>query len=194
VKVVGFNGSPRQDGNTSILIKRVLREIENAGIKTELVQMSGREIHGCIACRKCSENKDRSCAVKSDAANEYIEKMIEADGIVLGSPVFFNDVTTEIKALIDRAGSVSKANGGMYRNKLAGAVVAVRRSGAVHTLDTIQHLFLSTEMILVGRCLGVGRDEGEVEKDEEGIQMARALGQRIAWLLKKLHAEVREMR
>lgn len=186
MKVVAFNGSPRKDGNTTILINHVFREIEKEGVETELVQLSGKKIHGCIACYKCFENKDQRCAVKDDFANECIEKMIEAEGIILGSPVYFTDVTAEMKALIDRAGFVSRANGGMYKNKVGAAVVAVRRAGAMHTLDTLSHFFLAGEMIIIGRGIGVGRDKGEVEKDEEGMQSVKVLGQRMAWLLKKL--------
>jgi len=187
MKVVAFNGSPRKDGNTTILINHVFRELEKEGVETELVQLSGREIRGCIACYKCFENKDQHCAVKDDIANECIEKMIGAEGILLGSPVYFTDVTAEMKALIDRAGFVSMANGGMYKNKVSAAVVAVRRSGSMHTLDTMNHFFLAGQMIIVGRGIGVGRDKGEVEKDEEGMQAVKALGQRMAWLLKKLY-------
>jgi multimeric flavodoxin WrbA len=187
MKVVAFNGSPRKDGNTTILINHIFRELEKEGVETELVQLSAKEIHGCIACYKCFENKDRRCAVKDDAANEYIEKMAGADGIILGSPVYFTDVTAEMKALIDRAGFVSLANGGMYKNKIGAAVVAVRRSGAVHTLHTMSHFFLAGQMVIVGRAIGVGRNKGEVEKDEEGLQATKALGQRMSWLLKKLY-------
>jgi multimeric flavodoxin WrbA len=187
MKVVAFNGSPRKDGNTTILINHVFRELEKEGVETELVQLSGREIRGCIACYKCFENKDQHCAVKDDIANECIEKMIGAEGILLGSPVYFTDVTAEMKALIDRAGFVSMANGGMYKNKVSAAVVAVRRSGSMHTLDTMNHFFLAGQMIIIGRGIGVGRDKGEVEKDEEGMQAVKALGQRMAWLLKKLY-------
>jgi multimeric flavodoxin WrbA len=187
MKVVAFNGSPRKDGNTAILINHVFRELENERIETELVQLSGKEIHGCIACYKCIENKDQRCAVKNDAANECIEKMIEADGIILGSPTYFTDVTAEMKALIDRAGFVSRANGGMFKNKLGAAVVAVRRAGAIHTLDTMNHFFWGSQMIVPGQGLAVGRDKGEVEKDEEGMQAVKALGQRMTWLLKKLY-------
>jgi multimeric flavodoxin WrbA len=186
MKVVAFNGSPRKDGNTTILINRVFRELEKEGIQTELVQLAGKEIHGCIACYKCFENKDRRCAVKTDIANECIEKMIEADGIILGSPVYFMDVTAEMKALIDRAGFVSIANGGMYTNKVGAVVAAVRRSGASHTIDTMTHLFLGAQMIIIGRSIGVGREKGDVEKDKEGIQGVETLGQRMAWLLNKL--------
>ena len=188
MKVVAFNGSPRKDGNTFLLINHVFRELEREGIETDLVQLSGKEIRGCIACYKCFENKDQRCAVKKDFANEFIEKMTRAEGMILGSPVYFTDVTAEMKALIDRAGLVSMANGGMYKNKVGAVVVAVRRSGAIHTLDTMSHFFLAGQMIIVGRGIGLGRDKGEVEKDEEGMQTVKALGQRMAWLLKKLHA------
>ncbi|KPK95161.1 MAG: FMN reductase [Deltaproteobacteria bacterium SM23_61] len=187
MKVVAFNGSPRKDGNTLILINGVFNELEKEGIGTELVQLSEKEIRGCIACYKCIENKDQRCAVKNDAANEYIEKMLGAEGIILGSPVYFNDVTPEMKALIDRTGYVSRANGRMFKNKVGAAVAAVRRSGAVHTIDSMNHFFLSGEMILVGRAMGMGRERGEVEKDEEGMRLVKTLGQRMAWLLKKIH-------
>jgi multimeric flavodoxin WrbA len=187
MKVVGFNGSPRRDGNTGILIHRVFHELEKEGIETEFVQLSHKRIHGCIACYKCVENKDQRCAVEDDAANEYIEKMTQAQGVVLGSPVYFLDVTPEMKALIDRLGFVSRSNRGMFRNKVGSLVAAARRSGAVHTLDTMCHFFLSMEMITVGRAIGLGLDKGDVERDKEGLMLANALGQRMAWLLKRLY-------
>ena len=187
MKVVAFNGSPRKDGNTAILINHLFRELEKEGIETELVQLSGKEIRGCIACYKCVENKDQRCSVKNDVANECIEKMIGADGIILGSPTYFTDVTAEMKALIDRVGFVSIANGGMFKNKVGAAVVAVRRAGASHTLDTINHFFLGNQMIIPGQSLAVGREKGEVEKDKEGMQAVKTLGKRTAWLLKKLY-------
>jgi multimeric flavodoxin WrbA len=187
MKVVAFNGSPRKDGNTTILINHAFRELEKEGIRTELVQLSEKEIHGCIACYKCFENKDQRCGVKNDAANECIEKMIEADGIILGSPTYFTDVTAEMKALIDRAGFVSLANGVMYKNKVGAAMVAVRRSGAMHTIDTITHFLLANQIIVIGRGLVIGREKGDVQKDEEGMQAVKILGQRMAWLLKKIY-------
>ena len=186
MKVVAFNGSPRKDGNTYILINRLLSELEREGIETELVQLSKKEIRGCIACFKCHENQDRRCAVKKDAANEYIEKIRKAQGIVLGSPVYFQDVTPEMKALIDRAGFVGLANGKMYRNKVGASIACFRRSGGMNTVDAMNHFFLSNEVIIVGRALGVAREKGDVEKDEEGMQITSTLGQRMAWLLKRL--------
>lgn len=188
MKVIAFNGSPRKDGNTTTLINHLLQQIEHEKIETELVQLSEREIGGCIACFKCHENQDRQCAVKKDAANAYIQKIIEAQGIVLGSPVYFQDVTPEMKALVDRAGFVGLANGKMYKNKVGAALACFRRSGGMHTVDAMNHFFLSNDVIIAGRALGVAKEKGEVEKDEEGIQIATTLGQRMAWILKKLYS------
>ena len=152
-----------------------------------MVQLSDKVIHGCIACERCGENRDRRCAIDDDAANEYIEKMLGADGIILGSPVYFQDVTSEMKALIDRTGYVSRSNGRIFKKKVGASVVAVRRSGAIHTLDTMDHFFLSGEILIVGRAMAVGRAKGEVESDAEGIELAKSLGQRMAWVLGKLH-------
>lgn len=186
MKVVAFNGSPRRDGNTVIMINHVFRGLEKEGIETELVQLSDKAIHGCIACDRCVKNIDRRCAVKKDAANEYIEKMLGADGIILASPVYFQDVTSEMKALIDRVGYVARNNGRMLKKKVGASVVAVRRSGGVHTLDTMDHFFLAMQIVIVGRALGVGREKGDVEKDAEGVNLAKSLGQRMAWVLGKL--------
>ncbi|MBW2193899.1 MAG: flavodoxin family protein, partial [Deltaproteobacteria bacterium] len=113
MKVVAFNGSARKNGNTAILINHVLQELENEGMETELVQLKGKKIRGCVACMKCFENKDQRCSVDNDDINSFIEKMVESDGIILGSPTYFANVSTEMKALIDRAGMTSIANGNM---------------------------------------------------------------------------------
>jgi multimeric flavodoxin WrbA len=189
MKVVAFNGSARKDGNTAILINYVFGELEKEGIGTELFQLSGKKIHGCKACRKCFENKDQRCSVKDDVLNECIEKMLEAEGIILGSPTYFADVSTEMKALIDRAGYVALANDGMFKRKVGAAVVVARRAGSIHAFDSINHLFFISQMIVPGSRywnLGFGREKGEVAKDEEGIQIMKTLGENMAWLLKKL--------
>ena len=187
MKVIGFNGSPHKDGNTAILMNHLFRELKKERIETELVSLSEKELQGCMGCYRCFEKKDRRCAVKTDAANEYIEKMEGADGIVLGSPAHFIDVTPKMKALIDRAGFVGLANGRMYRNKVGASLVPFRRSGAMHTADSMNHFFLSMEMVIVGRGIVVGREKGEVEKDEEGMKIVETLGKRMAWILKKIH-------
>ncbi len=192
MKVVAFNGSARRGGNTAILLGYVMGELEAEGIETELVEMSGATIHGCLACRKCSTRKNRRCSQEHDMGNVYIEKMAAADGILLGSPTYVTDVSPEIKALIDRACLVSGANGGMFRRKVGAAVVALRRAGALHAFDTLNHFFLITEMIVPGSCywnIGIGREMGEVEKDEEGIRTMKVLGRNMAWLLKRTGAQ-----
>ena len=130
MKVIAFNGSARRNGNTAILIREIFSELEEEGITTEMVQLAGKTIRGCTACGKCFDNQDKRCAIDNDFANECIEKMVEADGIILASPTYFADVTAEIKALIDRAGYVSRANPDLLRRKIGAAVVAVRRTGA----------------------------------------------------------------
>jgi len=189
MKVVAFNGSPRKGGNTAILSQQVLVELEKEGIDTELIELAGKKIHGCIACYKCQENKDRSCAVKNDVLNECVAKMIEAHGIILGSPTYIADVTSEMKALIDRAAMVAWANDDMLRRKVGAAVVARRRGGAIHAFDTINHFFLVGQMVIVGSVywnLGTGLNKGNARSDEEGMATMKILGQNMAWLLKKI--------
>jgi len=190
MKVVAFNGSPRTGGNTELLIRMVFDELEKEGIETELVQLGGRKLRGCQACYKCVEMENKRCVVDDDIINDCIEKMLEADGIILGSPTYHADVTAELKALIDRAGVVSGANDAMFKRKVGAAVVAVRRGGAIHVFNTINIFFTISQMIVPGSCywnLGIGRNIGEVEEDEEGIRTMRVLGQNMAWLLKRTH-------
>jgi len=188
VKVVAFNGSPRKDGNTAILIRRVLQVLEEEGIKTELIQLAGQQIRGCNACRTCYTTKNKRCAIEDDNVNKYIRKMLRADGIILGSPVYFSMMTPELKALMDRAFYVARANSDMFKRKVGAAVVAVRRAGGIPTFDAINHFFLMSQVIVPGSSywnIGVGRKKGEVEGDEEGMETMADLGKNMAWLLKK---------
>jgi multimeric flavodoxin WrbA len=189
MKVIAFNGSARKDGNTAIMIRQVFGELEKEGIETEMIQFSGQTIRGCIACYKCFENKDQRCAVKTDMANDCIEKMLQADGIILASPTYFADVSAELKALIDRAGLVAKANDEMFARKVGAAVVAVRRGGSIHAFDSMNHFFLISSMVIPGSCywnMSFGLDKGDVEKDDEGLRTMQTLGQNMAWLMKKI--------
>jgi len=182
--VLAINGSPRKDGNTSILIQTILKELEKEGIETEVIQIGGKKIHGCRACMKCFENRDGKCILDDDLVNTCIQKMGEADGLLLGSPVYFLDVTSEMKAFIDRAGFVSFANGRPFRNKVANVTVAVRRAGSSRTADTMLHFLLANEMIVAGLpVIGVGRDIGDVRNDAEGMERAENLGRSMAQLL-----------
>lgn len=188
MKVVAINGSARENGNTAILIKEVFKELNAEGIKTELVQLAGKQVQGCIACRKCFAAKNGRCAIENDFANVCIEKMAEADGIILGSPVYYANITAGIKGLIERAGFVSRANGDFLRRKAGASVVAVRRAGAIQAFNALNEFFFITEMIVPGSSywnIGVGRESGDVSGDEEGMKTMRTLGQNMAWLMKK---------
>jgi len=189
MKVVAFNGSPRSRGNTAKLLGMVLEVLKAEGIETELVQIGGRELHGCRACYLCAKNKDRRCGIDDDLANDCIEKMLAADGILIGSPTYFADITSETKALIDRAGFVSRVNGHLFKRKLGAGVIAARRGGQVHAFDSINHFFLLGQMIIPCSSywnFGLGGKPGEVEEDEEGVKTMEDLGRNMAWLLKKL--------
>ncbi|MFH1441941.1 MAG: flavodoxin family protein [Candidatus Omnitrophota bacterium] len=189
MKILGINGSPRKDGNTSKMIMKVFEVLNAENIQTEFIQLAGENIKGCSACFKCIENKNKKCAQTDDVFNEIFEKMIEADGFILGSPTYFTDVTAELKALIDRAGFVSRANNNLFRHKLGAAVVALRRAGGIHAFDTINHLFQISQMFIIGSIywnLGFGRDKDDVESDIEGMENMLDLGKSMAFLLKKL--------
>jgi len=189
MKVVAFNGSPRADGNTGILIRTALKELEAEGIQTEFIQLGGQSIHGCMACGMCRKLKNKQCKIVNDNVNQYIQKMAEADGIILGSPTYFSMMTPELKALIDRAGYVGMGNDHLFKRKVGAAVVAVRRAGAIPTFDAINHFFLISEMIIPGSSywnIGIGRAKGDVNNDEEGLDTIATLGKNMAWLLKQL--------
>jgi multimeric flavodoxin WrbA len=192
MKVVAFNGSGRKDGNTAMLIAEAFKPLEAAGIETEMIQLAGgKAIRGCTACYKCVENQDKRCVVGNDIVNECIEKMIEADGIILASPTYFADISAELKALIDRAGLVMRVNDNQLSRKVGAGIVAVRRAGAIHAYDSINHFFLISQMIVPGSSywnIGVGRNIGDVQQDDEGLQTMTDLGENMAWLLGKLNS------
>ncbi len=189
MKVVAINGSPRPRGNTALLIGHVFDVLKKEGIQTEMIQLGGHDVRGCRACYKCSEIKNVRCNLDDDLINGIIAKMSEADGIILGSPTYVTDVTTEMKALIDRATLVGRANGHMFRRKVGAAVVAVRRAGAIHAFDTMNHFFTIHQMVVAGSSywnMGFGREPGQVDLDAEGLETMKVLGENMAWLLKKL--------
>ncbi|PKN77788.1 MAG: flavodoxin family protein [Deltaproteobacteria bacterium HGW-Deltaproteobacteria-1] len=171
MKVIGINGSPRKNGNTSILIKAVFHELKKEGIETELINIALKPVRGCKGCYKCLKNQNKRCVFDDDIVNECIEKMITADGIILGSPTYFTDVTAEMKALIDRAGTVSI------------------RGGAIHAFDTMNHFMHYMQMYLVGASywnMAYGFETGEVNNDKEGMENMKTLGENMAYLLKKI--------
>lgn len=190
MKVVAFNGSPRKEGNTYLLVQRVFEELHKEKIETEYFQVGAKSLRGCTACRKCFENRDKKCVLPDDGLNGYIAKMEGAEGIVLASPVYFSNVTADMNALIGRVGYVSRANGGLLKRKVGAAVVAVRRAGATMVYSDLNFFFGHEEMIIPGASywnLGIGRSPGDVLKDEEGLRTMENLGKNMAWLLKKLY-------
>lgn len=190
MKVVAFNGSPRVKGNTAQSIQIVFEELEKEGIETELIQLGGKKVFGCLACGRCFEKKNNRCIREDDEMNSYIQKIQEADGIIIGSPTYFSNVSTEVKALIDRVGFVSKANdGNLLRGKVGTAVVSVRRAGSNFVYAAINFFFGIAEMIIPGSSywnMTLALEPGDVQKDEEGIATFRTLGKNMAYLLKQL--------
>lgn len=186
MKVVVINGSPRKGGNTELLLKAALAPLAKAGWDTELVQVGGRQIQGCRACFKCWEKKDNRCVFGGkDVFNEVFAKVLEADAMLLGSPTYFADVSAEMKAFIDRAGFVAMANGCKFAGKIGAAVVAVRRGGATHVFDTINHLFFISQMLVPGSTywnMGYGLEPGQAAGDAEALRNMAHLGEAVAWL------------
>ncbi len=182
--VLAINGSPRANGNTAAMLRAVLVPVEAAGFETEFYQAGGRPVHGCKACGACAKNPGR-CAT-DDWINELYPKMKEADAILLGSPTYFADMTPETKAVIDRCGYMSRSDGFSLSRKVGAAVSAVRRAGGIHALDSMQHFFLINDMIVPGSSywnMSLARAIGAFEKDDEGVETMRRLGENIAWLL-----------
>jgi multimeric flavodoxin WrbA len=189
MKVIAFNGSGRKDGNTCLLLKVVLEELQAEGIETELIQLAEKgPLQGCVSCFQCIQKKNMKCAIETDPFNEYFAKISQADGLLLGSPVYFSDVTAGTRALIERCGLVARANGNLLKRKVGAGVIAVRRAGSNFALSSINYLFLISEMIIPGSNywnMAMGRNPGEVMNDAEGIETMKTLGRNMAWLLKK---------
>lgn len=187
MKVIIFNGSPNKEGNTYHGIKIVADELEREGIETEIIHVGNKSIRGCIACGYCTKNKNRKCAITTDPVNNWIEKMNDADGIILGSPVHYSSIAGTMKSFLDRSFRVAEANDSMLRHKVGAAVVAVRRAGGIPTFDQLNNYINHSEMIIpTSNYWNIinGRLPGEVMQDEEGIQIMRILGQNMAWLMK----------
>jgi len=189
MKVVAFNCSPHKDGNTAHMIADVLKVLNENGIETETVQVGGSDIRGCRACNVCVKRQDMKCVFVDDILNKCIAKMVAADGIIIGSPTYFGDLTPECKALIDRAGYVIRHNGNPLVRKVGAALAPEGRAGAVHTIDSIIHLFTISGMYVASSSywnVSLARDSGDYELDAMGKQTMRDLGANMAFLLKKL--------
>lgn len=188
MKVVGINGSARKGGNTAVLIGRVLDECEKNGIETELVELGGQVVEPCKACWACGGKGN--CVHGNDGFRELFARVVQADGIVLGSPAYAANVSATMQAFLERAAVVGDMNPGILRHKVGAAVCAARRAGALQTIDAMNHFFLGNEMFVPGSTywnMGYGRLPGEVEADEEGMSNASNLGENMAFLLKAVN-------
>lgn len=190
MKVLAINSSARKDGNTAILIDHVFQELNKAGIETELVQLAGQIIEPCKACWACQGKKN--CVHKKDTFCNTFEKMVEADGILLGSPVYTANVSANMQAFLERAAVVCDMNPGLLTHKAGAAVTAARRGGALQAVDSMNHFFLNHEMYVVGSVywnMAYGRLPGDVLKDQEGLDNMRNLGRNMAYLMKVLQKD-----
>jgi multimeric flavodoxin WrbA len=185
MKVIAINGSPRRDGNCFRALSIMGERLAKEGIELEVVQVGLEAIRGCIACGSCA--KTGKCAFGEDLVNETAGRMAAADGIVLASPVYYSGVAGTMKCFCDRAFYVAGAAGNLFRHKAGAALVAVRRSGGSSTLDGLNHYLTYSEMIVAtSRYWNIvhGRAKGEMDRDEEGVQIAEVLGDNLAWIMK----------
>lgn len=184
-KVIGINGSSRKNGNTAIIIGKVFDELNKEGIETELIQLADYEIQPCRGCFACKGRGN--CVFAKDGFAEIFNRMVKADDIILGSPVYSADVSAKMKAFLERAGVVVATNPGLLRHKVGAAVAAVRRGGGMTTVDTMNHFMLNKEMIVVGSTywnMVYGKNIGDVLSDDEGMANMRNLGENMSWLIK----------
>ena len=187
MKVVAFNGSPKKNGNTYRSIESVAKELEKENIEVEIIHVGNKVIRGCLACDGCSRNKNEKCVIDNDPVNEWIAKIKEADGVILGSPVHYSAIAGTMKSFLDRAFLVASVNDGMFRHKVGASVVAVRRSGGVPTFDQLNNYINYSEMLMPTSNywnVAYGRTPNEVVQDDEGMQIMRVLGKNMAWLMK----------
>jgi multimeric flavodoxin WrbA len=186
MKIVAFNGSPNKEGITYHSIKMVTEVLESSGVETEIIQVGHNKIRGCMACQKCYKNRDMKCVFDDDPVNDWIEKMVDADGIILGTPVHYAGVAGTMKSFLDRAFYVIGANGNGLRNKVGVSLAAVRRSGGITAVDQLNKYLEYSEMVMPSSNYWNvihGARAGEVLKDQEGVQILETLGKRMLWAL-----------
>ena len=187
MKVIAINGSPHQKGNTWFALKTAGEALVKEGIDFEIIHIGNQAVHGCMACQKCQENQDNNCSIRTDVLNNYLPVIREADGIILGSPVFYAGIAGTMKCFLDRLFYVSGSNGNWMRHKVGASVVALRRSGGSVTWNSLNYYLTISEMTVASSNywnIIHGAKEQEAEQDAEGIQIMQVLGANMAWLLK----------
>lgn len=186
IRIIGIVGSPRIGGNTEIIVNEALKVAEKEGVETELIKLAGKNVKPCDACLSCK--KTGECHIKDDF-KEIFNKMIEADGIILASPVYFGSATPQMMALVQRAGYLSQAKGRVFENKVGGPIIVARRAGQNFTFAQLLFFFLHQGMIVPGSTywnIAFGREKGEVLSDEEGLTTVKNFAKKIVWLIKKI--------
>ncbi len=181
MRVIAINGSPKPRGNTYIALMTVCDELNKQGIETEIIHVGNMEIKGCIGCGRC---KDHQCIFSGDELRSIFDRIHEADGLLLGSPVYYSGIAGTLKCFLDRLFYSAR---GSLRLKVGASVVAVRRSGGVATFDQLNHYFLISEMLLAPSYYWNvihGTAPGEVTQDGEGMSILRNLANNMAWMLK----------
>jgi multimeric flavodoxin WrbA len=189
MKVLAISGSPRRGGNTDILLTHGLKVLEEQGIATELLSLADRPIKPCVACRGCATADSLRCVQEDPAFEGIIERFVEADGFLIGSPVYFGSATPQIMALLDRVGYVARCKQNFLRRKVGAAVVVARRAGQNFTFAQLNYFFLINEMVVPGSTywnIAFGLEKGRVEDDAEGLATVRNLALNMAWVMKKL--------
>ncbi|MDR0763738.1 MAG: flavodoxin family protein [Bacteroidales bacterium] len=188
MKIFAINGSPRVNGNTHILLTEMGKVFEREKIDYEILQIGNKNIHGCLGCRQCFELADEKCAISDDEVNATIQKIKAADGIILGSPVYFSGIAGTMKAFLDRTFYVAMACGGLYKNKAGTVVTAVRRTGGSDTVDGLnRYLMLSGIIPVPTPTWGIvyGREKGDVLQDTDGLNTVRRTAANMVDILRK---------
>ncbi len=189
MKVLFINGSARAKGNTFLALSEAARTLEQQGIETEIVQIGTKAVRGCIACGQCQMKQLGRCVFDDDVCNRIVEKLDSADALIVGSPVYYGQPNGSVLSLIQR---MFFSAGAKVQNKPAAAVCVCRRGGATAAFQTMNMPFEMMNMPVVTSQywnIVYGRDAGEAALDAEGMQTMRTLGNNMAWLLKKIHAD-----
>lgn len=191
MKTILINGSPKKNGNTATALAAAGEALREQGIETEVLEIGTNAIHGCIACGYCSQKKNRRCVFDDDCLNGSLDALFAADGVLIGSPVYYAGINGALKSFLDRAFFVGSANGSLFRHKVGAAVVAVRRGGEIAAWDQLNKYFTISEMFVPSSFywnMAFGMAPGEAKQDVEGMQTMRRLGENMAWLLKSIAA------
>ena len=190
MKVIAINGSPHSNGNTYQAINIVLEELKKENIDSEIIHVGNKKISGCLACNECFKKRNEECIIDEDIVNESIQKMKDADGILLASPVHYASVAGNMKSFLDRVFYTSGANKNLFRHKVGASLVAVRRSGGLNAFNELNNYLTYSEMIIpTSNYWNIihGTKPGDIKEDEEGKQIMRILGKNMSWLLKVIY-------